>query len=131
MTTLKSEQEFIDFVSQRPVSIVIFTAKWCGICQQLKPEFAKAANHPSVGDYIALMPETDRTENFIQQQLGIEGYPTIRVFTPANPAGSDYPGGRTADEIVGYIADRLSQGQQRSGRAGSPSRRRNSSYYTY
>jgi protein disulfide-isomerase/protein disulfide isomerase family A protein 5 len=63
----------------RPI-LVLFYARLCGFCKQLKPEYAAAATEMK-GHSILAAIDVNRLENaIIRQQYNITGFPTMLYF---------------------------------------------------
>ncbi|KAL3901795.1 MAG: hypothetical protein SGCHY_000324 [Lobulomycetales sp.] len=87
---------FEEFINA-PLSLVSFTAPWCGHCKTLKPEFAKAASTLKA-DNIKLANVDCTVETDVCSGHGVQGYPTVKIFREG--VSSDYKGARNADSIV-------------------------------
>lgn len=82
--------------------LVEFYAPWCGHCQTLAPEYAKAAlrlaeTHPNV--VLAKVDATEESE--LAERYGVDGFPTLKWMTSEGEV--DYSGGRTEDAIVRWV----------------------------
>jgi len=86
------------------VTMVEFYADWCGHCQNLAPEFEKAAAQLSgVVKLVAVNADTHRE---IAGPYGVQGFPTLKVFKgKKDKSPSDYQGQRTAAAIVTAMLD--------------------------
>jgi protein disulfide-isomerase A1 len=92
-------EKFRDFVKSKEYVLAEFYAPWCGHCQTLAPEYAKAAT--ILKDEVAFA-KIDATEhNELALQFHVEGFPTILFFI--NGEHKPYTGGRTSDEIVAWL----------------------------
>ncbi|KAJ5339885.1 hypothetical protein N7452_006613 [Penicillium brevicompactum] len=92
-------------------SIVEFYAPWCGHCQSLKPAYEKAAkNLDGLAKVAAINCDDDENKPFCGQ-MGVQGFPTLKIVTPTKKAGKprveDYQGARTAKGIVDAVVDRI------------------------
>ena len=88
--------------------LIAFYAPWCGHCQHLLPEWAAAANRLKGTINIAKVDATVHQK--LAQRYQIQGYPTIKVFSPGKGSKKkveDYQGPRETDGIVQYALDRL------------------------
>ncbi|KAL2849180.1 hypothetical protein BJY01DRAFT_211195 [Aspergillus pseudoustus] len=92
-------------------SIVEFYAPWCGHCQNLKPAYEKAAkNLDGLAKVAAVNCDDDANKPFCGQ-MGIQGFPTLKIVTPSKKPGKprveDYQGPRTAKGIVDAVVDKI------------------------
>ena len=63
-------------------TIVEFYAPWCGYCQQLKPEYEKAAKQGHhYAQFAAVNCDEEQNKQFCQSQR-IEGFPTLLTYRP-------------------------------------------------
>ncbi|XP_004211312.1 protein disulfide-isomerase A6 [Hydra vulgaris] len=97
------EKEVID---TKDIVFVEFFAPWCGHCQRLEPEWAKAATELKGKVKLAALDATQYPNT--AGRFNVQGYPTIKYF----PAGAkdfnsaeDYQGGRTASDIIAFALD--------------------------
>lgn len=87
--------------------LVEFFAPWCGHCQRLAPEWAKAAGELQGKVKLGVVDATVHT--VLGSRYQVQGYPTIKVFAAGakdSNSVSDYQGGRTASDIVQYALDK-------------------------
>eukprot|EP00043_Microstomoeca_roanoka_P020815 m.254116 g.254116 ORF g.254116 m.254116 type:complete len:531 (+) comp17707_c0_seq1:3-1595(+) len=99
---IATDSNFDDVVKQNEFALVEFYAPWCGHCQALAPEYAKAARQlESSGSPVVLVKVDCTSEEKLAERFEIQGFPTLRFFR--NGVDSEYSGGRTADEIVAWV----------------------------
>jgi protein disulfide-isomerase A6 len=94
---LESEEPFL----------VEFFAPWCGHCQRLEPEWAKAARELKGKVKVGALDATAHPGK--ASEYGVQGYPTIKFFPAGRKRSSDaedYDGGRTADAIINWASDK-------------------------
>ncbi|KAI8075130.1 hypothetical protein BC940DRAFT_229939 [Gongronella butleri] len=89
---------------------VEFYAPWCGHCQNLAPEWKKAAGNLKGLVTVAAVNCDEDANKPLCGEYGIQGFPTIKVFRPrVNKQGkrvktpTDYQGPRTAKPIVDQL----------------------------
>lgn len=76
---MNSSTAFAALISQSSVPIVIdFWAAWCGPCQMMAPEFAKAAAE-AAGEAIFIKVNTDEQQE-IAGQFRIQGIPAFALM---------------------------------------------------
>lgn len=82
--------------------LVDFFLPWCGPCQKLGPEYAKAASRlKSLNKPIALAQVNAHENPFLVQKYTILEYPTLKFF--AVGVELPYKGGDTEDEIYKWM----------------------------
>ena len=84
---------------------VEFYAPWCGHCKSLAPEWANAAT--KLKDQVKVAKVDATEEKALASRYGINGYPSIKIFTPASREPEDYNGGRDAESIVRSALNKL------------------------
>jgi len=83
--------------------LVEFYAPWCGHCKQLAPVYEQlGAELSSISSVV--VAKIDATSNDVNPNLGIRGFPTIKLF-PANDKQNpiDYEGDRTKEDLTTFI----------------------------
>jgi len=89
-------------VTEEKNVLVEFYAPWCGHCQSLAPEYAKAAGKLKELKSDIVLSKVDATvETKLAEKYGVQGFPTIKFFKKGTPV--EYGGGRTADEIITWL----------------------------
>lgn len=78
--------------------IVEFYAPWCGHCQQLAPDWKKAAS--ALKGVVKVGAVNADEHQSLGGQYGIRGFPTIKVFGLDKNKPTDYQGPRQASGIV-------------------------------
>ncbi|XP_010539655.1 PREDICTED: protein disulfide isomerase-like 1-1 [Tarenaya hassleriana] len=97
---------FTDTVSKHDFIVVEFYAPWCGHCQQLAPEYEKAASELSSHDppiVLAKVDASDEANRDLANQFGIQGIPEIRILRNGGKSSQEYKGPRDAEGIVAYL----------------------------
>ena len=76
---MTSPAAFAALISQSPLPVVIdFWAAWCGPCQMMAPEFAKAASQ-ATGEALFIKVNTDEQQQ-IASQFRIQGIPAFALI---------------------------------------------------
>jgi protein disulfide-isomerase A1 len=89
-------------VSDDSIVLVEFYAPWCGHCQSLAPEYAKAAKSLKEAKSEIKLGKVDATiETKLAEKYGIQGFPTLKFFKKGKVI--EYNGGRTDTEIVSWL----------------------------
>lgn len=91
---------FTEVVNSHKFVLVEFYAPWCGHCQTLAPEYAKAAT--ILKDDGAVLAKVDATvHSDLSQQFQVRGFPTLLFFV--NGKQKLYNGGRKVHDIVDWV----------------------------
>jgi protein disulfide-isomerase A1 len=97
-----TDSTFDDAIKQNQYILVEFYAPWCGHCQSLKPEYARAATTlKEQGSAVALAKVDATVESSLGQRYAVQGYPTLKWFVDGEPL--DYNGGRTSEDILKFV----------------------------
>jgi len=84
--------DFVEFVMSNQYVLAEFYAPWCGHCQSLTPEYARAAT--ALKEAGVVLAKVDAVEHSdLAQEYGVEGYPTLYFFVDGEKR--PYNGGRT------------------------------------
>uniref|UniRef100_A0ABD2XFG9 Protein disulfide-isomerase A6 homolog n=1 Tax=Trichogramma kaykai TaxID=54128 RepID=A0ABD2XFG9_9HYME len=87
--------------------IVEFYAPWCGHCQQLKPEYEKAAS--ALKGIVKVGGVNADEHKSLGGKYGIRGFPTIKIFGANKNKPDDFNGPRTAAGLVDAALNAASQ----------------------
>eukprot|EP00112_Aurelia_sp_Birch-Aquarium-sp1_P026866 Seg981.1 transcript_id=Seg981.1/GoldUCD/mRNA.D3Y31 product="Protein disulfide-isomerase 2" protein_id=Seg981.1/GoldUCD/D3Y31 len=97
-----TQKNFDEVVNDQAMVLVEFYAPWCGHCQSLEPEYAKAAGVLKEESSEIKLAKVDATiESKLAEKYQVQGFPTIKFFKKGKPV--EFNGGRTSDEIVGWL----------------------------
>lgn len=97
------DKNWTDVVGKSKYALVEFYAPWCGHCQRLKPEYAKAATAVKAFDDTVVVGKVDATvEPEMAKKFGVSGYPTLKWFVDGELV-SDYGGPRESAGIANWI----------------------------
>lgn len=96
-----------EVLNSKDLWLVEFFAPWCGHCQKLAPEWAKAATELKGKVKVGAVDATVHTVTASRYQ--VQGYPTIKVFAAGIKDSSsveDYQGPRSASDIIQFASGR-------------------------
>lgn len=96
-------------VNDHKFLLVQFYAPWCGHCQSLKPEYAKAAAAFNDDASIGLAKVDATIEKKLAEKFNVEGYPTIKYFKGDMNNALDFNGGRSEPDIIKFINKKTAQ----------------------
>jgi len=85
--------DFAEFVMSNQYVLAEFYAPWCGHCQSLTPEYARAATALKASSGVVLAKVDAVEHSDLAQEYGVEGYPTLYFFVDGEKR--PYNGGRT------------------------------------
>uniref|UniRef100_A0A348G610 protein disulfide-isomerase n=1 Tax=Odontomachus monticola TaxID=613454 RepID=A0A348G610_ODOMO len=91
--------------------VVEFYAPWCGHCQQLMPEYDKAAT--ALKGVVKVGAVNADEHKSLGAKYGVRGFPTIKIFG-LDSKPEDYTGQRTAAGIVDGALNAASQKVRRT-----------------
>jgi protein disulfide-isomerase-like protein len=103
---LLTAENYSDEVGGHDLTLVAFYTPSCPHCQQLMPEYAKAAALLSQSEMsdVRLAKIDCTAEQELCDKQNIVGYPTVLVFRHGDKESSlEYEGSRSADAIVSYV----------------------------
>ncbi|MFK7000842.1 thioredoxin family protein [Flavobacterium oreochromis] len=84
-------EKYNQLLSQDPISIVDFNAKWCGPCKKLAPILEKVSKEKKIK---LIKIDTDKNPE-LAQKLNVEGLPTLHY----------YKNGKLVWENLGFITE--------------------------
>jgi len=93
------------------VLLVQYYAPWCGHCKALAPEYAKAAAQLKAagvapGAKLAKCDATAAPNKEVAKEAGVQGFPTMKLYTGSSASATAYNGGRQAGDIVSFVTKR-------------------------
>lgn len=95
LTPSNFESKVID---SEEIWIVEFFAPWCGHCQNLVPEYKKAAK--ALKGIVKVGAVNADEHQTLGSRFGVRGFPTIKIFGRNKKSPQDYQGGRTAQGFI-------------------------------
>ena len=100
----------------KQVWVVEFFAPWCGHCKILAPHYKKAATDLK-GDKVMVGAVDCDMHKDLAAKYGVEGFPTIKGFTPGGADPIPYKGARDLDG-TSFVRGALGAGAGQAGRRG-------------
>ncbi|CAD5216539.1 unnamed protein product [Bursaphelenchus okinawaensis] len=97
-----TDANFEEAIKKHDNILVEFYAPWCGHCQKLAPEYAKAAQRLAKEDSPIKLAKVDATENqALHDKFITRGYPTLKFFQKGE--ATDFNGRRDRNGIVEWL----------------------------
>ena len=88
--------------NQHP-TLVVYKVEWCGHCQALKPELARAEAELKLRGFAHVQRrDGDETSRAVMQEDNVTGYPTLILYKP-NGIKIPYHGERSASAIMDFV----------------------------
>ena len=101
-----SDAEYEAHRKANPRSFMMFYAPWCGHCNEMKADFGELRRLTvGTGVVAAAVDCTSATDTCAK--LGIDGYPTLRLFTSPSDEGTRFHGERTSGDMLKWLAEQL------------------------
>merc|ERR1719324_351214 len=90
------------FLEETPGTVLVeWYAPWCGHCKALEPEYKTAAALSKLEDPKITLAKIDATQNAASAQAnGVQGYPTLKIFSDGGKVKKDYKGARQEAGII-------------------------------
>ncbi|XP_062915636.1 protein disulfide-isomerase-like [Mobula hypostoma] len=103
-----NEHNFERALKENKYLLVEFYAPWCGHCQKLAPEYAKAAGQLKTESSELKLAKVDAImEKELASEFDVRSYPTLKFFQESNrKTPIDYTGKRNAKGIVSWLKRR-------------------------
>jgi protein disulfide-isomerase A6 len=96
-------EDFDQVVDGSKPAFVEFYAPWCGHCKNLAPEYEVVADaFASSKDVVIAKVDADQHKS-LGERFDVHGFPTLKFFPKGSTTPEAYEGGRSADDIVGFI----------------------------
>lgn len=100
--TTSKLQTIDDLLENDKPSIILFHADWCGHCKHFMPIW-KELKSSELKNSIHFA-EIDESQDLIQQQENIRGFPTIRIYYKNHPEKTkQYSGARDKSSVIAFI----------------------------
>jgi len=103
-----TEDDFdVKVFGEKKFALVEFYAPWCGHCKQLAPIWEKlAVAFQNERNVLIAKADVATSNQELSSKYGVEGFPTLILFTPDNSKGEKYEGGRDLEALVSYINEK-------------------------
>ncbi|BGP39703.1 hypothetical protein JCM10450v2_003672 [Rhodotorula kratochvilovae] len=99
------------------LSLVAFTAPWCGYCKKLAPDLDKVADSlKGIVNVVNVDCDADENKPLCGQE-GVQGFPTLKLFPGGSAPSRSYDGPRTAKDIIAAATGAMPTFVKRAGTA--------------
>ncbi|TNY20038.1 thioredoxin-like protein [Rhodotorula diobovata] len=99
------------------LSLVAFTAPWCGYCKKLAPDLDKVADSlKGIVNVVNVDCDADENKSLCGQE-GVQGFPTLKLFPGGSAPSRSYDGPRTAKDIIAAATSAMPTFVKRAGTA--------------
>ncbi|GAA5968707.1 hypothetical protein JCM11641_000703 [Rhodosporidiobolus odoratus] len=89
------------------LTLAAFVAPWCGYCKKLAPEYDKVSDSLK-GLVNVVSVDCDADENKpLCGEMGIQGFPTIKVFPGGRAPPRSYDGPREAKDMITHVTSSM------------------------
>ncbi|GAA5825513.1 hypothetical protein JCM11251_000267 [Rhodosporidiobolus azoricus] len=89
------------------LTVAAFVAPWCGYCKKLAPEFDKTADSlKGLVNIVSVDCDEDQNKPLCGE-MGVQGFPTIKVFPGGSAPPRDYAGAREAKDIITHATSSM------------------------
>jgi len=82
---------------------VEFFAPWCGHCKRLAPDYEIVADAFAKQPNVVIAKVDADAHKELGSRFGVQGFPTLKFFPKGSKDPKNYEGGRTPEDIIGYI----------------------------
>jgi protein disulfide-isomerase A6 len=88
-------------------AFVEFFAPWCGHCKKLAPDY-EIVGESFARENSVVIAKVDADEHReLGERFGVTGFPTLKFFPKGSTTPEDYSGGRSPEEIITYINNKV------------------------
>ncbi|GAA5982103.1 hypothetical protein JCM10908_004743 [Rhodotorula pacifica] len=82
------------------LTVAAFVAPWCGYCKKLAPDYDKVADSlKGLVNIVSVDCDTDANKPLCGE-MGIQGFPTLKIFPGGKAPSRNYDGPREAKDII-------------------------------
>ena len=100
-----TDANFDEVVYKSGKSVLVkFYAPWCGHCKRMAPDYEKLGNDYAASSSVVIGDVDATISGDLAAKFGVQGYPTLKYFTPATgEEAQEYNGGRTYEEMKQWV----------------------------
>lgn len=88
----------------------MFFAPWCGHCKALKPTWEELSGKVAAKAIVAKVDCDNKANQGICSEQGVEGFPTLKAFSPGDTDGNKYEGQRDIASLEDYVNTQMGPG---------------------
>ena len=102
--TITGKAEWDAALAAHPFLVAEFYAPWCGHCKKLAPEYESAAQALKEDPIkLAKIDATEEANKALASEMGVSGYPTLKIVRNGGAVVQDYNGPRESAGIVSFL----------------------------
>jgi len=98
---------FDQVIDGSKAAFVEFFAPWCGHSKNLAPEYEIVGDAFSSQPSVVIAKVDADSHKDLGSRFDVHGFPTLKFFPKGSTKPEDYQGGRTADDIITFINNKV------------------------
>jgi len=101
--------EYDSLLKSGKTFMALLYAPWCGHCKAFKPQFNLAGEQLTIADFVRIdCTDQENGGAEVCNANGVQGYPTVKLFNPADSDSPiEYRGPREAEPVKSFVMAHL------------------------